>query len=65
MSDKPENFKGIKDNYGVTKKDISRGFTPGMAEGETRGVDDIPMLYDSMAGEELGGFLGRGKGWER
>jgi len=53
------------DNYGVAKKDIARGFTEGRSESMIQEEEDRD--FGQITKEEMlkGGFLGRGKTWER
>lgn len=60
-----DGFKHVE-NEGVSKRDLERGFTEGMAP-ET---DPDRITYGGFLGEPLTeqpkeGFLGRAKGWER
>jgi len=57
-----------KDNYGATNRDIERGFTDGMAPNEQK-KDRFEVQKDRLGfnedGATDGGFLGRGRKWER
>jgi len=61
-----DHFKGIKENYGATKADLTRGHTEGMHPNEKK--EDAWDAEVEMMGEESGqdgGFLGRGRDFER
>jgi len=55
------------ENCGVTKKDINRGFTDG--RGPTMIIEESlepwEIRYSNREEEIKGGFLGRGRTWER
>jgi len=54
------------ENYGATKKDINRGFTDGRGPAMIREESMEPWELQWNDKEELkGGFLGRGRTWER
>ena len=54
-----------KDNYGLEKGDIERGFTEGtFPENGENAVDDSPKNSQWQDIDD-GGFLGRAKGQER
>jgi len=59
----------VKNNYGATKKDIARGFTEGRSESMIQEEKERKKWppFGPVSKEESpkGGFLGRGKTWER
>ena len=60
-----DNFP-FRENSGVSKDDLNRGFTEGMARKED---EESVVKQNYIGGEEPeglpDGFLGRSKGWER
>jgi hypothetical protein len=52
-----------KDNYGLEKGDVKRGYCEGEYKGDD-GIDDTPK-NSQWRDIEDGGFLGRSKGQER
>lgn len=52
-------MKEKKEKCELSKKDIDRGFTEGMAE------ENEKNPFEKMFEPTPGGFLGRPKGWER
>ena len=59
--DAPNNFGGVKENYGATARDIGRGFTDGAVPEEEDILTSREFLYEELQG----GFCGRAGGWER
>lgn len=62
-----DNFGKVKESFGTTPDDIDRGFCEGYNEDqELIDMEDPMHRYDEIFWDEpFGGFLGRGKTWER